>query len=70
MFPNPAKNTTNITVDGNVIQSIKVSDVLGKEIFMVSSLNSDTFTLNTSNFQTGVYLITINDNVTKKLIIE
>ena len=55
---------------GNVIQSIKVSDVLGKEIFMVSSLNSDTFTLNTSNFQTGVYLITINDNVTKKLIIE
>jgi len=43
------------------MDKIKVFDLCGKEVFKVETL-SKTFSLNVSDYSTGVYFIEINSN--------
>lgn len=77
MFPNPTSSNTTITIqlksESNV--ELKVLDMSGKEVAArnYGSLNgASNINMNTSNFESGVYLVELtinNQKMTKRLII-
>lgn len=69
-YPNPTKNTVNFIANTN-IQELKVFDVLGKEVYSVTPLQTD-FEMNLSNLNSGVYFIkaTINNQTKSFKIIK
>ncbi|MFN8145309.1 MAG: T9SS type A sorting domain-containing protein [Bacteroidia bacterium] len=78
-FPNPSNGTTSfeVTVKKSSSVTIEVTDVVGKVIHTevlssVAAGASQTVTLNTSNWQSGVYFYTVtagSQKVTKQLIV-
>jgi len=70
IFPNPAKNQVNLTFGDTPIQSILITNVIGKQVYAAEGLTASSKVLDTSNFATGVYLISVNGKNSQKLIIE
>jgi len=74
LYPNPAKNSINITatVSGNAIKSVKIYDLTGKIIYTTKA-NAESLIVDTSTFAAGTYLAEVinskNDKTIKKLII-
>jgi hypothetical protein len=75
IFPNPAKDVINLTLNSivNFPVKIEIFDLQGKKVRNESLLYSDkNYTINTANLNSGIYLINIsneNYSVIKKLII-
>ena len=73
MNPNPSSSSVNISVDESMIgSSLTVYDVTGRKMAAVQ-LRSSVFGLSTSNFSSGIYFVTVENEkgrVTKKLVIE
>jgi hypothetical protein len=70
IYPNPFSNKLTVVLDKAA--SIKITDLSGKEIYS-TKVNAGISVIETGNFNTGVYLITISDetgSVTKKLVRE
>jgi hypothetical protein len=71
IVPNPASDYISITVNGMDNASLKMVDVLGNIVYR--DVMSNTKTIVTSNFKTGVYFVTIeqagNKPVSRKIII-
>jgi hypothetical protein len=72
--PKPATNTVTISVDKNITPSqISITDITDRTILTVP-LNTQSLTLNTSNFAKGVYLVRLTNcediSVVKKLVRE
>jgi len=57
MFPNPA--TTVLTVAIDHIQNIAIVDAAGKSVFNASYSNLDQVEVSVSDFQTGIYIISV-----------
>lgn len=55
IYPNPAKDLLNIN-SNNEIQSIKIFNILGKELSFIEVNNKD-YKMDLSDFQAGFYLI-------------
>lgn len=76
LYPNPAKNTLQIGLVNTNVQINKVVfyDILGKAIKTVSSVATESITVDVSDLAKGVYLIEIaldnNLKLTKKLVIQ
>ncbi|MGC4039292.1 MAG: T9SS type A sorting domain-containing protein [Flavobacterium sp.] len=72
-FPNPAKESLTVTVNFfTPSQEITITDIRGKTILNQKAQGLST-TINTSNFESGVYLLSLVDGTkktTKKFIIE
>lgn len=58
LFPNPVKNTLNIS-NQSLISEIQVSTILGEKILIVQNINQLTYSINTAEYANGVYLIQI-----------
>ena len=58
--------TVNSKTD--VLTSISIFDITGKQIIVINTINSETKTLDISNFSNGIYFMIINSEVTKRLI--
>jgi hypothetical protein len=58
LYPNPARDILNIS-SGELIESITITDIAGKEIMKVS-INSANIQLNIESLSSGVYFITVN----------
>jgi len=70
IYPNPTSSTSTIKApNGNQIKSIKIFDILGKKTFENNNINKETFVLPTQSYSKGIYLIQINNSITKRLII-
>jgi choice-of-anchor B domain-containing protein len=67
--PNPANSFVTIE-SSNEINKIEVYNILGKSIKTVSNLFVNNFRLDTSDLTSGIYLLKINDGISKKIIIE
>jgi hypothetical protein len=71
IVPNPASDYISITANGMDNASLKMVDVLGNIVYR--DVMSNTKTIVTSNFKTGVYFVTIeqagNKSVSRKIII-
>lgn len=59
MYPNPAKNVTQIMSNEN-IDKIVVRDVLGKSVMNINSLNCKSTTINLSSLNSEFYLIEVH----------
>lgn len=67
--PNPASQA-NVTVKSSRnIKSIDVFNILGEKLFAKNNINKDTFVLPLTNLSNGIYLVKINNSVSKKLIV-
>ena len=67
-YPNPSSNMVTVNSKTDLLTSISVFDINGKQILDINTINSETKTLDISNFSNGIYFMTINNQVTKKLI--
>lgn len=61
IFPNPVKNTTVINSD-EIINTVKVLNIVGKSVITVPNVNSKRTSLNLSNLPSGVYIIATESN--------
>ncbi len=68
LYPNPSTNYVEISSPETPIFDIQVYDLSGK-LIISNNYNSETaINLNISNLSNGIYLLKINNQVTKKLI--
>lgn len=60
MYPNPVQNELNISSDNTLVKSVEIFDLNGRKI-MTSTNNtaSSEFTVNLSNLESGVYMVTV-----------
>lgn len=68
--PNPTNINPTITGHRQTIESITVFNILGKKIFSKKNINQNSFVLPIENYAKGIYLIRINQNISKKLVIQ
>jgi len=74
MYPNPARNEVKFqSSNTNFPLQVSVFDLTGKRI-AEKSLENNLTTLNVDNFQSGMYLVTVQDNLggkaTSKLVVQ
>lgn len=67
VYPNPAIEFINIKIERS-IQQILVYDAFGKKILTLTNINSNNKKINVSDWETGVYLITILDGQNNQYI--
>lgn len=70
IYPNPARGIVNVLSKNRALQSIKIFNKLGQIVYEKSQINDFNFSLNTSEFSSGMYLVKINNETSKKLIIK
>jgi choice-of-anchor B domain-containing protein len=68
VYPNPASEIININSTNRAIQSISVIDISGKLVFNTQGLDTLSTSVDVSAFARGLYFVTINNSVTKKII--
>ena len=72
LYPNPTTATLNIEVSHSITNgTIKVYDILGKEIFNETITSNDPLKINVATFNSGLYLVKIateNSVETKRFI--
>ncbi len=68
IYPNPASNEVFIASKQFAIESIKVTDLSGKQIYVSGEMSQDNYRLDISALSSGVYFVTLNNQVTKKII--
>lgn len=64
MYPNPTNNLINFNVSQlkNPLESIKISDIHGKQIKLTTSINNPLTTLTVNNLADGIYFIELADS--------
>ncbi len=67
VYPNPVKDNLFVSSDSEITQLI-LTDISGKIIHEFDNISSDTFELNITNLQSGVYLLRISTKDANKLI--
>jgi len=70
IYPNPARNIVNILTENQEIRNISIFNKLGQLVYEKSQIDDFNFSLNLSGFSSGMYQVKINNNISKKLIIE
>ncbi|WP_353848564.1 choice-of-anchor B family protein [Altibacter sp.] len=68
IFPNPAAETITVGSQHIPITSIKVFDVTGKQVYSQYNMDTLSETVAIDSFSKGLYFITLNGLVTKRLI--
>ena len=70
MFPNPTSNFITINSTTNPITDFAIYDMQGKILFLEENLVTESKIINISDLSKGIYLLKINNEITKKLIKE
>ncbi len=69
MSPNPAKNSVTISSKTNPISQIEVYSLVGQRILNLNYADSVSESIDISSLTAGMYLVKINNNTTKRLIV-
>ncbi len=68
--PNPAVNNPVIkAVQNRQIESVEVYSILGRKVFSQQNINQEEFVLPIENQSKGIYIVKINDIISKKFIL-
>lgn len=74
MYPNPASNMVTIQTDNEPINSVKITDVLGKTVAIQTNIDAVSTKISVSNYKSGIYFVEIKTEnkktITKKLVVE
>ncbi len=68
--PNPAHNTISIKSNNEPLNQVAIYNVLGQSVFNQNFSNSVSENIDISNLNAGIYLVKINNQTTKRLIIK
>jgi hypothetical protein len=68
IFPNPTSTVLNVTASNQTIDSVVITDVMGKTLVNYINVNSESLKLDISAYSKGLYFIKINNNILKKII--
>ncbi len=68
VFPNPTKELVTITSVNSIIKSIMVTSIEGKTFYTNHDINSNEYQLNASNYQNGIYILTVETTDAKIVI--
>ncbi len=70
LSPNPTNDVAVIKASQNQrIDSIEIYNNLGQKLFSKNNINNNSFTLPIATYNTGMYLVRINNKITKKLVV-
>ena len=69
IYPNPASNQVNILSKFEKINHIELYDISGKRLLDLDQLDFSNYTINTSALSKGVYFVKLNQQLSKKIII-
>ncbi|WP_299521496.1 choice-of-anchor B family protein [Winogradskyella sp.] len=70
LSPNPTSALALIEASQNqIIETIEIYNNLGQKLFSKSNINSNSVTLPTSTYTSGMYVVVINQRITKKLVV-
>ncbi len=69
-YPNPASNqvTVQLKRNGHTLKNVTIRDVLGKEVMSYRNLDTAQLIIELSDLESGIYVITANENYTVRLI--
>jgi hypothetical protein len=70
IFPNPASSYVNIVSTQEDIQKIEIFNLLGQKIFSKAYQDEKQIEINLEAFDSGLYLLKINNYFTRKLMIK
>ena len=68
IYPNPSASFITINSKNQPIENVNINDISGKQIIDLKNLNTETKNIDISNLSKGIYFISINNQVIKKLI--
>lgn len=68
LFPNPATDLITIDSKNEDLSAVEITDISGKRLYYSENLNSNNHMINISSFTEGLYFITVNNTVSKKII--
>ncbi len=68
IYPNPASNELNIASTDASIETVQITDVLGKTVLNSTFNSEESITMDISALARGMYFVSINNNFSKKLI--
>ncbi len=68
IYPNPTSERITINSENVEINNLEIADISGKILYFETALNTDIKTLDMSKYSTGIYFITVNGSITKKII--
>ena len=68
--PNPAKKNITITATGEPIESIEVYNILGQRVLNLTFDATSSKNLTITSLKSGMYLVRINSQTTKRLIVK
>jgi len=69
--PNPSYGNPTIKAKSNkTIKSIVLYNVIGQKIFAENNIDEKEYVLQTDTYANGIYLVKINESITKKLILK
>lgn len=72
IYPNPVSDKFNVSLKNDIIKSVSLFSVNGKEVFS-KKINSSTANISTENLSAGLYLVKINNSLGtsyKKIIVK
>lgn len=74
IYPNPTKNTLYISSKNKLISEINIYSLTGQNVFSISELSNQSYTINRIDFPRGMYIVKVSNSDFKtqniKLIIE
>ena len=68
IYPNPANTEINVSSNNQNLDSIVISDVMGKILVDYFDVNSDILKVDISSYAAGLYFVKINNSVIKKIM--
>lgn len=60
LYPNPANEYFNVA-SANQIRSIRIINITGQEVLNISNVNAAKHTVNTSELNNGIYIVSVTD---------
>lgn len=70
IFPNPANDILKITSKTNNLSQVEIINTLGQRLVNIAFDNTQSETIDTSQLNTGIYFVRINNLTTQRIIIE
>jgi choice-of-anchor B domain-containing protein len=68
IYPNPSETEINVSSKNKNIDSVVISDAMGKILKEYLNVNSENLKVDISGYSTGIYFVRINDSESKKII--
>jgi len=68
LYPNPVTNRLTIEAKLDAITTISINDISGKLLYSEKNINIHSKSIDLSDYSIGMYFITINNQLTKKVL--